>query len=218
MRALPSTHAPARKITLAALVLLVLSASSAARALDLSGLGAWSGVLFLAVGGLNRPAILAVAAVLVLPTLLLPWTMRVVDSTALRCLATRGLRGRRWARRIRRIRREIDALRTRPSRLWAAVGATFVMWGLQWTVAWVLLQAMGYDWQPATGLGSSWSSEYFHQVTGLECIAGIEGRRSTVCPSIPLAATIFFASGAPLKIALQFVSCPQSRRSKRGKW
>jgi uncharacterized membrane protein YbhN (UPF0104 family) len=122
----------------------------AARALDLSGLGLWAGVLFLVVGGTGKPTVLLLAGFLVLPTLLLPRTVGLLDSTALRCLATRGLKGRRWARRVRRVRIEIDGLRARPTRLWAAMGTTFVLWGLQWTVAWVLLRAMGYNWPPAT--------------------------------------------------------------------
>jgi uncharacterized protein (TIRG00374 family) len=54
--------------------------------------------------------------------------------------------GRRWARRLRRVRREIDTLRARPARLWGAIVTSFLMWGLQWSVAWILLMAMGYRW------------------------------------------------------------------------
>jgi uncharacterized protein (TIRG00374 family) len=118
----------------------------AARVLDLATLGVWCGAAILAARGLKEPIALLLALLLLAPTLLLPKTLRVVDRLAIRWLAPRGLNGRRWARRLRRVRREIDSLRSRPARLWGALIASFLMWGLQWSVAWILLAAMGHTW------------------------------------------------------------------------
>jgi uncharacterized protein (TIRG00374 family) len=122
----------------------------AARALDLATLGAWSGAAVLAVRGFREPLAIVVSLALLLPSLLLPITVALADRLALRCFAPRGMRGRRWARRVRRIRRELDGLLRRPFRLIAAVLTSIVMWGLQWTVAWILLVAMGHRWPPTT--------------------------------------------------------------------
>ncbi len=118
----------------------------AARVLDLATLGLWCGAAILVIRGFGEPAALVLALLLVAPTLLLPTAMRTADRLAVRWMAPRGMVGRRWARRLRRVRREIDTLRARPARLWGAIVTSFVMWGLQWSVAWILLVAMGYRW------------------------------------------------------------------------
>lgn len=118
----------------------------AARVLDLASLGVWCGAAILAFRGLHEPLALALALFLLVPTLALPATLKVIDRYALRWIAPRGVAGRRWTRRLRRVRREIGVLRARPMQLLAAVAASFVMWGLQWAVAWILLAAMGYSW------------------------------------------------------------------------
>jgi uncharacterized protein (TIRG00374 family) len=118
----------------------------AARVLDLATLGVWCGAAIVVIRGLGEPLALFLALLLVAPTLLLPSAMGAADRMAVRWVAPRGMVGRRWARRLRRVRREIDALRARPARLWGAVAASFLMWGLQWVVAWLLLTAMGYSW------------------------------------------------------------------------
>ena len=118
----------------------------AARVLDLATLGVWCGAAILLIRGLDEPMALALALLLLAPTLLLPITLRAADWLAIRWLAPRGLAGRRWARRLRRVRKEIDTLRARPARLWGALITSFLMWGLQWSVAWILLAAMGHTW------------------------------------------------------------------------
>jgi len=120
----------------------------AARTLDVATLGIWAGAAVLVVRGLTEPLALVISLLLVMPPLLLPATMAVADRAAVRLLAPRGLRGRRWARRIRRVRQELAALRQRPGRLIAAAGASVTMWGLQWSVSWSLLVAMGFPWPP----------------------------------------------------------------------
>jgi uncharacterized protein (TIRG00374 family) len=118
----------------------------AARVLDLAALGVWCGAAILVIWGLGEPLALVVALLLLAPTLLLPTAMLAADRLVIRWVAPRGMVGRRWARRLRRVRGEIDTLRARPARLWGAVVTSFLMWGLQWSVAWLLLLAMGYSW------------------------------------------------------------------------
>lgn len=117
------------------------------RTLDVAALGAWlaiaSAVLAEDHGGL--PAALAVV-LLVVPPLLLPTAMAVADRTATRCLAPRGRRARRWARRVRRVRYEIERVAGRRGRLTAAFAASLAMWAALWTLAWLLLRAMGFGW------------------------------------------------------------------------
>lgn len=120
----------------------------AARTLDLATLGIWSGVSVLAIWGFYNPLAIAVSIALLAPSVLLPLTLTAADRLGLRCLGPRGVRGRRWARRVRRVRLELGGLLRRPFRLIAAAVVSFVMWGLQWTVAWFLLAAMGYRWSP----------------------------------------------------------------------
>ena len=127
----------------------------AARTLDLATLGVWSGAAVLAVRGFREPLAIVVSLALVLPSLLLPVTVATADRLAVRCFATRGIRGRRWARRVRRVRCELDGLLRRPYRLIGAVVTSIVMWGLQWTVVWILLVAMGHRWPPATVVAGS---------------------------------------------------------------
>ena len=127
----------------------------AARTLDLATLGLWGVAAVLAVRGLTEPAALAISALLLTPIALLPLTLAAADRLALRLLAPRGVAGRRWARRVRRVRRELEKLRQRPARLLAAALASVIMWGLQWTVVWVLLDAMGHLWPPATVVAGS---------------------------------------------------------------
>jgi len=122
----------------------------AARTLDLATLGLWCGAAVLAVRGFTEPLALLVSVLLLAPTALLPLTLAAADRLALRLLAPRGLAGRRWARRVRRVRRELAELLRHPLRLLAAVAVSLVMWGLQWSVAWILLVAMGHRWQPTT--------------------------------------------------------------------
>lgn len=118
----------------------------AARVLDLATLGVWCGAAILALRGLGEPMALVLATLLIVPTLLLPATMRSADRVATRWLAPRGAGGRRWTRRLRRVRGEIESLRARPTRLWGAFATSLLMWGLQWSVAWLLLAAMGHTW------------------------------------------------------------------------
>lgn len=120
----------------------------AARTLDIAALGVWCAVSVLAVRGLEAPLALTVSLLLLLPALALPATVIAAERVAVRTLGPRGVAGRRWARRIRRVRRELDRLRRNPGRLLAAALISVVMWGLQWTVAGVLLVAMGYRWPP----------------------------------------------------------------------
>jgi len=127
----------------------------ASRTLDLATLGLWGGAAVLAVRGLTEPAALVISALLLAPIALLPLTLAAADRLALRLLAPRGLAGRRWARRVRRVRRELERLRQRPARLLAATLASVIMWGLQWMVVWVLLDAMGHRWPPATVVAGS---------------------------------------------------------------
>ena len=127
----------------------------AARALDLATLGIWSGTAVLAVRGFREPLAIVVSLALFLPSMLLPFTLAAADRFAVRCFASRGMRGRRWARRVRRVRRELDGLLRRPVRLIAAVVVSVVMWGLLWAVAWILLVAMGHRWPPTTVVAGS---------------------------------------------------------------
>jgi len=122
----------------------------AARTLDLATLGLWCGAAVLAVRGLTEPLALLVSVLLLAPSALLPLTLTAADRLALRLLAPRGMAGRRWARRIRRVRRELQGLLGHPFRLLAAVVVSLIMWGLQWSVAWILLVAMGHRWEPIT--------------------------------------------------------------------
>jgi uncharacterized protein (TIRG00374 family) len=130
----------------------------AARTLDLATLGAWCGAAVLALRGFHGPLAIMVSLVLLLPSLLLPVTLRAGDRVALRCFAPRGLWGRRWTRRIRRVRYEVDGLLARPYRLVAAALMSVVMWGFQWTVAWNLLVAMGHRWPPTSVVAGSAAS------------------------------------------------------------
>ncbi len=127
----------------------------AARTLDLAALGLWAGVAVVAILGPLHPLAAVAAACLVVPPLLLPVTLGVVDRLALVCLARRGQRGRRWARRVRRVRLSVDALRRRPGRLAAATAASVAMWAALWALAWFLLAGMGYRWPVAHVVGGS---------------------------------------------------------------
>ena len=127
----------------------------AARALDLAALGLWAGWAVLAIWGWTEPVALLVAATLLVPPLLLPLTLRLVDRLALRCLAPRGCRGRRWARRSRRLVEGVAELQQRPLRLAAAGAASLAMWACLWTLAWFLLAAMGFRWPAAQVVAGS---------------------------------------------------------------
>jgi len=118
----------------------------AARTFDLAALGLWAGVATLAILGPGHPMALVAAACLVIPPLLLPATLVLVDRAAVRILAPRGLRFRRWARRVRRVRHSVEALRERPLRLVGSAVTSLVMWAFLWALAWFLLDAMGYRW------------------------------------------------------------------------
>lgn len=130
----------------------------AARALDLATLGVWCGAAVLAVRGIREPLAIVVSLLLLLPSLLLPITLTAVDRLALRCIAPRGVRGRRWTRRVRRVRCEVGGLLKRPLRLVAAALVSIAMWGFQWTVAGILLAAMGYRWPPTSVVAGSAAS------------------------------------------------------------
>ncbi len=122
----------------------------AARTLDLATLGLWSGAAVLAARGFTEPFVLVISLLLVVPSALLPLTLAAADSLALRLLAPRGMAGRRWTRRIRRVRREVRDLRHHPVRLAGAIVVSLIMWGLQWSVVWILLVAMDHRWPPTT--------------------------------------------------------------------
>jgi uncharacterized protein (TIRG00374 family) len=119
-----------------------------ARTLDLAALGVWAGISILAIWGFGRPWALVAALVLLLPPLLLPKTLAAVDWIAVRTLAPRGVRGRRWTRRVRQLRRNVSEMGKHPGRLAGAILASLAMWAALWTLAWFLLIAMGYRWQP----------------------------------------------------------------------
>jgi uncharacterized protein (TIRG00374 family) len=127
----------------------------ACRALDVATLGIWAGAAVVAVRGVREPLAIVVAIALLLPSLLLPLPLAAADHIAVRWIATRGLSGRRWVHRLRRVRRELDRLLRRPLRLTAAALTSIVMWGLQWTVAWILLAAMGHRWPPSSVVAGS---------------------------------------------------------------
>lgn len=127
----------------------------AARTLDLTSLGLWAGIAIVAIVGPLHPLAVVAAACLVLPPLLLPATLGMVDRFALRCLAPWGRRPRRWARRVRRVRRSVDGLRRQPRRLVGAMAASIAMWASLWALAWFLLAGMGYRWPAAHVVGGS---------------------------------------------------------------
>ena len=127
-----------------------LSTLLAARTLDLATLGLWCGAAVLAARGFAEPWALLISVLLVAPSALLPLTLAAAEAVALRLLAPRGQGGRRWTRRIRRVRREVQDLLHHPIRLVTAVVVSLVMWGLQWSVVWILLAAMGHRWPPTT--------------------------------------------------------------------
>ena len=118
----------------------------AARTLDVAALGAWLVASLAALAGSTGPYAVLAVVLLLLPPLLLPATMAAADRLTTRCLAPRGLRPRRWARRMRRVRHEIDRVATRPGRLVAAFAASLATWAALWTLAWLLLEAMGHRW------------------------------------------------------------------------
>lgn len=120
----------------------------AVRTLDLAALGTWAGAAILAIWGLSHPLILAAALLLLLAPLLLPAALASAEWITLRTLAPRGPAGRRWTRRVRRVQRAIDALRNRPMHLVGAVSVSLAMWAALWALAWFLLAAMGYRWEP----------------------------------------------------------------------
>ena len=127
----------------------------AARTLDIATLGLWCAGSVLAVRGLTAPLALAISLLLFAPLLALPSALIAADRLAVRILAPRGAAGRRWTRRIRRVRRELDRLRRKPGRLLASALISVAMWGLQWTVAGILLVAMGYRWPPTHVIAGS---------------------------------------------------------------
>jgi len=118
----------------------------AARALDLAAVGLWAGAALLALHGPAEPLALLAAAALVVPALLLPFTLAAADALATRLLAPRGAAGRRWTRRLRRLRGALSQLRSRPGRLIGAVACSLATWGCIWVYTWLLLVAMGYRW------------------------------------------------------------------------
>jgi uncharacterized protein (TIRG00374 family) len=120
----------------------------AVRTLDLAALGTWAGVAILTIWGFTHPFVLAAAVLLLISPLSLPVALAAAEWIALRTLATRGPIGRRWTRRVRRIQRSVTALRDRPIHLVGAVVASLAMWAALWTLAWFLLAAMGYRWEP----------------------------------------------------------------------
>jgi uncharacterized protein (TIRG00374 family) len=127
----------------------------ATRALDLAALGVWTGLAVLAVSGLDEPLALLIAAVLVVPSLVLPLSLAMIERLVVRLVAPRGLRGRRWARRVRRLSRAVTELGGRPLRLAVAALASLAMWAWLWALAWFLLAAMGYRWPVAEVVAGS---------------------------------------------------------------
>jgi len=127
----------------------------AARTLDLAALGAWTAAGVLMVWGASQPVALALASSLLVPILLLPFTLAAADWLALRTLGRHGLRGRRWARRVRQMHRAVEAIRRRPARLAGACTASLAMWGAIWAYTWLLLVAMGYRWPVAEVIAGS---------------------------------------------------------------
>ena len=120
----------------------------AVRTLDLAALGTWAGAAILAIWGFAHPLALLAALRLLIAPLLLPATLASAEWIALRILAPRGAAGRRWTRRVRRTHRAVVALRNRPIHLAGAVSASLAMWAALWALAWFLLAAMGYRWEP----------------------------------------------------------------------
>jgi uncharacterized protein (TIRG00374 family) len=126
-----------------------------ARTFDLAALGVWAGIAIVAVWGFGQPWALVGAAILLVPPLILPKTLAVVDAIALRTLAPRGVRGRRWTRRIRRVRRTLTALRSRPLRVVGAAVTSLAVWAALWGLTWYLLVAMGYRWSLSNVIAGS---------------------------------------------------------------
>jgi uncharacterized protein (TIRG00374 family) len=120
----------------------------AARTLDVAAIGVGTGIAILVGWGLSEPAALLLAALLVVPMLLLPQTLALADWISLRTLAVRGMRGRRWARRVRQTRRALAELWHRPGRLAGAAAASLGVWICLWGATCLLLVAMGIDWAP----------------------------------------------------------------------
>jgi len=116
-----------------------------ARAMDLAALGGWAVASLVAVQGRRHPLLIAAAAIMLLAPLSLPTALRTVDRLAVRCLGARARR-RRWARRIRRVRRATAATAASRRRFLGAAAASVAMWACLWTLAWLLLAAMGVRW------------------------------------------------------------------------
>jgi len=120
----------------------------AARTLDVAAIGVGTGIAIFVGWGLSEPAMLLLAALLVVPTLLLPQTLAIVDWISLRALAVRGMRGRRWTRRVRQTRRALAELWHRPGRVLGAAAASLGVWACLWGATCFLLIAMGVSWPP----------------------------------------------------------------------
>lgn len=117
----------------------------ACRSLDLAALAIWSSIALILVAPSN-PIVWVAVLVLVLPTVLVVPTARLLDRCGARIVAWRGRRWRRIARSIRRIRTSLETAASRRGRFSAAVVASFLGWACVWLYTWLLVRAMGYDW------------------------------------------------------------------------
>jgi uncharacterized membrane protein YbhN (UPF0104 family) len=129
-----------------------------ARAMDIAALGGWGVASLVAVRGGRHPILGAVAAALLLAPLALPMVLAATDRLAVRFLAPRA-RWRRWAHRVRRVRRATTATTADRPRFLGAAAASVAMWACLWTLAWLLLRAMGVRWPfPEVVAGSAAAS------------------------------------------------------------
>lgn len=117
-----------------------------ARTLDTAALGAWAGVAVLFRWRLEAPVALAAACLLLLPVVLLPVIITAMDRWASAREQRWDQPGHTWVDRLHRIREGLDDARRRPVRLAAAALACLGSWAFQWTLAWFLLEAMGFRW------------------------------------------------------------------------
>ncbi len=116
-----------------------------ARSMDVAALGGWGIASLVAIQGGRHPLLVVAATAMLLAPLTLPRALRTADRLAARCLGGRA-RTRRWALRIRRVRHATAATAASRRRFAAAAAASVAMWACLWSLAWLLLAAMGLRW------------------------------------------------------------------------
>ncbi len=118
----------------------------AARLLDLAALGVWAAMGIIVIWGFDAPLALAGALLLLIPAILLPRVIKIVD----RFVSGIARHGESWERISARVHRMAEALsdsRAHPLRWCAAAAASFMMWMSVWLMTWLLLRAMGLEWE-----------------------------------------------------------------------